>query len=100
MCYFITVMENIPGSGKIGDRRTVGYFESFIDATWALNKNLGDMHETIYDYAVVEEFEPGLYPVRCFDHRKLFEYDYGKNGYFEIKEPECAKRIGNFANIG
>ena len=97
--YFITVIEKIEeikgDFPKFGDRRTWGFFYDKNDAIEALHKNATDMCETIYGYAVIEESYEGICP-NCIN-RQFFKWNHDNQGYFEINEPECVKRIYNFA---
>lgn len=97
--WFITVMEKLePNEYSFADtgcQRTWGYFNSKAMAVAALHSNCTDMWETIYNYAVLEEIGLGIANI-CED-RQWFKFDYKRNGYFEIEEPECVKHLCNFA---
>lgn len=97
--WFITVIEKIEPSDRLmalfGDQRTWGYYKDYEIALQALHENWTDMWEYYYDYAVLEKFSEGILP-DC-QERYWFKYDRERNGYFEIEEPECVKRIWNFA---
>lgn len=43
------------------DTRCVGYFKTFEEAENIILNNVGDINETIYDYAVIENIPEGLY---------------------------------------
>ena len=57
--YFITVFEKVEPSdmlfAEFGDQRTWGYYTEYEYAVTALHKNLTDLHECCYEYAVVEK---------------------------------------------
>lgn len=97
--WFITVFENIEPDerflAKFGLQRTWGYYKDHNTAVQALYENWTDMWEFCYDYALLEQFDEGICPY-C-EERQWFKYDRERNGYFEIDEPECVKRICNFA---
>ena len=97
--WFITVMEKYEPDkqflAKFGDKRTWGYYKDHDIAVQALHENWTDMREFLYDYAVLEQFDEGISP-EC-QERQWFKYDRERDGYFEIDEPECVKRIVNFA---
>ena len=96
--WFITVMEKIEPSEQFlalfGDQRTWGYYKDYEVALLVLHENRTNMWETCYDYAVLEKFDEGICP-DC-QERHWFKYDCERDGYFEIEEPECVKRIVNF----
>lgn len=97
--FFITCFEKIEindyGFPNTGYDRTFGYVETFEIAESCLNKNMYDMHECLYDYAVVEEIGSGIHPdVR---HRWFFKWDNSKEGFYIIKEPEEFKHYCNIA---
>lgn len=55
-----TVGENF---GRWNTRR-VGWFRTYADAEQIVVGNYGDICENFYyEYAVIERFEPGLYPI-------------------------------------
>ena len=97
--WFITVFEKCEPSdqfiAEMGDQRCWGYFECMGDALFALHDNRIDMHEGCYDYAVLEKIGPGISSYA--GERQFFRFDRSRNGYFEIEEPECLKRLVNFA---
>lgn len=99
--YFITVMEKDGseldkyGWPDTGYDRTWGYYANKDDAIFALNNNITDMRETMYEYALLEEISEGI----CGNckSRIFFKYDHEKNGYFEYPEPKELKGLCNFA---
>lgn len=66
-----------------------GYYWNKEEAIDAVNRNVTDMHETIYPYAIIERLEPGLFPVP--KEREWFGWDEDKDGFYEIETPECNK---------
>lgn len=96
--YFIATIEKLPENSNsldTGDIRTVGYFNSYKDAVKRLHDNTCDLYEYTYNYAVIEEVGPGLYP--NVTSRQLFKYDKDKDRYFEIPEPDEIKHLCNFS---
>ena len=81
----------------IGNTRTFGYLETYEDAENALNKNMADMHEALYDYAVIEYFESGLYPICWNADRVFFKWDATKNGFFRCDPIPELENICNIA---
>ena len=98
--WFITVIEKIEYNTKYsglntGCTRCWGFYTSKDTAIQALHKNKTDMWETIYDYAVLEEYYEGISAPTL--RRQFFKFDEEKYGYFEIDEPETVKHTWNFA---
>ena len=81
-----------------GCERSFGFKYSFEDAKRALNENYCDMHETIYKFAVVEELGPYIHPT--VEREVWFEYDFEKDGFFEIEKPQATYGFCNFGMIG
>ena len=98
--WFITVMRKLEKNSKgfleTGCIRCWGFYSNKEDALTTLHKNMTDLWETIYDYAVLEEYYEGISNC-CTLNRQFFKYDVDKNGYFEIEEPECVSHICGFA---
>ena len=97
--YFITVMEKLEENPyyyvDTGCTRCWGFYTSKNTALTALHENWTDMWETIYTYAVLEEYYEGIGASTM--HRQFFKYDKDEDGYFEIDEPECVKHTYDFA---
>ena len=93
--YIITTMtkleQNKLGWPEYGSTRTVGWYESFNDAEKCVVYNNGDIWETCYDYAIIEEVEEGLYPY-C-KPRWFYKYNIETGEYERIEEPELMKHI-------
>ena len=66
-----------------------GYFWDKESAVDAVHRNVTDMHETIYPYAIIERLEPGLFPVP--KEREWFGWVEEKDGFYEIETPDCNK---------
>ena len=63
-----------------------GYFNDLESAIDAVHRNVTDIHETIYPYAVIEELDPGLFPVP--KRRLWFGWCEEKWGFYEIDTRE------------
>ena len=97
--YFITCFE---GYGKtklgwpdIGSSRTVGYYPHKEWAVEDLNSNNLDIHEDMYDYAVIEKIPMGLYPVA--EETIYFKWDEEKQGFYENDGNDMKDCFGNYA---
>ena len=97
--WFITVMTRLETNSKgfleTGSTRCWGFYSNKEDALNTLHENRTDLWETIYDYAILEEYHEGISNSTL--NRQFFKYDMEKDGYFEIKEPECVKHVYGFA---
>jgi hypothetical protein len=95
--FFVTTIE-LKGVTKglpIRDTRTVGWFPTFNLAEYATD-NYGDIHETGYQYAVIEEIAFGFYP--CPPSREFwYEFDKEKEQYIPINKPKEFEKIVNFS---
>ena len=97
--WFITVMRKLEKNSKgfleTGCTRCWGFYSNKEDALNTLHENRTDLWETIYDYAVLEEYHEGI--SNSTMKRQFFKYNMEKDGYFEIEEPECVKNTCGFA---
>lgn len=96
--FFITCFEKV-GLDKLGwldtgAERVFGFVRSFREAKDDLNNNNCDMHEYLYNYAIVEEMKPCIHPEVI--NAWYFKWDEEKNGFFEIEKP---KEFDHFCNI-
>ena len=97
--FFITCFEKCEkderGYFNSGDMRTFGYFDTVEACIQALNENVCDMHECLYEFAVIENIGQGIHP-----HSKevaWFRWDDKRHGFFEIQKPECTCYYSNYA---
>ena len=56
-----------------------GYYWNRDEAVDAAHRNMTDMHEALYPYAIIEQLEPGLFPVP--KERVWFGWDEEKDGF-------------------
>lgn len=82
--YFLIMAKTKRNSDEFIFSDPVGYFETYEEVVKILHSNHCNLIETCYDYAVVEQIPPGLYP--SLKEAIFFKYDSEKNGYFEIKK--------------
>lgn len=73
--------------GEDYDRRVVGWFKTLAEAEGCLKVNCGDVHECRYDYAVIEEVQPGFYS-GAKAPQSWYEWDSELEGYKSIERPE------------
>lgn len=104
--WFVTVVEKMDddecasryndyGFVPTGEQRTWGFYFNREDAVDSLHRNVTDMHEFFYNYAVIEEYDEGISGYT--GERQWFRWDHNKNGFFEIDEPSYVKNIHCFA---
>lgn len=65
-----------------------GYYWDLETAIDAAHRNVTDMHETIYPYAIIERLDYGLFPIP--KERYWLRWDDEKDGFYEIDKPACA----------
>jgi len=87
--YTIHVMEKL-GSPHYG--RTFGWYPYEEWAKRAVKNNECDIHECSYLYAVIEEFEYGVFPLR----KREWWYKWNGKKYISIDKPKKEKRIVNY----
>lgn len=81
------------GFPDMGAQNNVGYYYEFHSAYTAIQENICDIHETVYDAAFLICRFPGLYNPVGSDGRIYFVWDDSKGGYVEADEPEIFKHI-------
>lgn len=96
--YFITCMtkcEEVNGWFNGGTTRCFGYTRTFKEAEEILNKNLYDLYEYCYQYAVVEKLGPYIHP--HVEEEYWFKWNEEKSGFFRINKPEVTYHVCNHA---
>ncbi len=92
--YFITVFQNYDEYGPHG-MRCWGFYTNFSNAIDTVHNNITDLWETIYNYAIVEEYYEGIGNMTF--HRWFFKYNRENDSYEDINEPEELKHYAGFA---
>ena len=97
--FFITCFQKIEkderGRLRVGAERTFGFRETLALVEEALNNNICDMHEYLYNYAVVEEMGPYIHP--DVEQEVWFQWDCERKGFFRIEKPPETYGVCNFA---
>lgn len=97
--YFITVFEKLEldnlGWSDTGYNRTWGFYTDKEIAFQCVHENWTDLEETIYHYALIEEYTEGI--GHWTGYRQWFRFDLEKKGYVEIDEPEGYNHFSCFA---
>ena len=92
--YFITVFKEY---NEYGPRmmRCWGFYKDFSEAMATVRHNVTDLWETIYEYAIIEEYHEGIGGYNF--NRWFFRYNQFTNEYVPIDEPEGLKHYAGFA---
>jgi len=75
-----------------GDRRCVGWFESFSEADYAIRHNHKNIHNDMYNYAIIEVMEDGV----LINETNRVLYKWNGQQYEPIAEPEILSKYRNF----
>lgn len=100
--YTVTVFQKISHNTSLasqhiydfGERRCVGWFDCFDEANCAVENNFSDMRDGTYDYAIIEEMEPGILTVDLA--RVVYKWNEQKCGYEKIDTPPELTHASNF----
>ena len=92
--YFITVFNSYDNRGP-HNIRCWGFYDNFNDANQAVRRNFTDMWETIYDFAVIEEYLLGISGYNF--NRWFYKYNIEMDMYDRIDEPEELQHYAGFA---
>lgn len=98
--YFITAMTE-PTEGKLGwpdySSRCFGYYETFEEADQRVRQNAMDIHECLYDLAVIEKIDPGIHSIP--DNGIWYKY-VGNDTWEPTEKPALLKQFINMARVG
>ena len=101
--FIVTTMEKLEkdmdklGWLETGCTSTAGYYNKLSEAQRAVMNNMGDINETVYDYAVIEEIPPGFYQHSI--NSWFYKFDYDKKVYEEIDKPSFVHECFVFSRI-
>ena len=70
------------------------WYQSFKNAYSSVTENCYDINERCYNYALIKEVYEGLYNPAV--NRWWFKFDWTKEEYIEIKDPEFVKETCGF----
>ena len=96
--YFITCFqkyEKVNGWPEIGASRTFGYYNYRDWAIEDLHRNNTDLHEMLYNYAIIEKIPGGL--SQLAEEKIFFKWDEERRGFFEVDGAEFEDCFGNYA---
>ena len=83
----------------VHEKRTVAWYSDLKTAKKCITENWGDIHETGYNYASIEETLSGLYPFIEKEHWYEWKGKSKKIGdgkYIPCEKPERFKNVVNF----
>ena len=66
-----------------GEKRCVGYYALLTDAQKAVEQNLNNIHNDLYEYCVIEETTEGI----CKYGKKIYVYQWENGHYKRITTP-------------
>ena len=89
--YVIGCMIKLEPFGNFGHVAPMGFFTNKQDAFEAVVNNSCDINETIYDYAIIEEVQEGLYP--CSTARWFFKFNRETKKYDFMEEPKFMNHL-------
>lgn len=79
-----------PDTGATAD---MGFYYDIDDAIRAMNENVCDIRETVYDAGFILVQFPGLYQCADTSQRMYFRWDDARQGYFQQEEPIIFRHI-------
>lgn len=81
-----------------GERWCVGWYEDFLEAETAVVNNWGNLHNDMYEYAIIEEMEPGI----CMSDRNRFLYKWNSacDQYERIEDDKIPQEVKTCSNFG
>ena len=74
-----------------GDKRCVGYYSLLENAKYAVEHNLKNIYDNLYEYCIIEETPEGIYKYS----KNIYVYKWNKDHYEPIETPlELSKVCG------
>jgi hypothetical protein len=77
------------------DANHYAWYDSFELAEKCVTHNLGDIHETIYDWVIIEQYEFNVSNSVAVN-RWVYKFDEITEKYKRVEEPEC---LNNSINL-
>ena len=92
---FSAKMNGTFGMANTYGSRTVGYYPSLEEAKKCIEENHGDIQESYYKYAVIEDVEPGLY--RSTESTSIwYKWSKAQEKFLPIDKPAQLSQIVGF----
>lgn len=99
--WFVTMIETETDDStpdvNTKDHRCWGFCTSFEEAEQAVLQNVTDIHEEWYQWAVIEEYGPGVPTLSAIGAERWYHWNELYSRYHEVKQPDWAKNIVNWA---
>lgn len=97
--YFVTAIchkEHDPDQPHLkNESRCFGYFQTSEEAIRAADDNLGDMHERLYNYLIIEEIPWGIFAT--VKSELWYHWNY-ETGHWDARfKPDFSKQIINWS---
>lgn len=93
--YFVTTIRTKDNDMSGRCTRCIGYWPELSQAKYIITNNNLD-EAGYYNYAVIEKFGPGLYPMCRLNETKGMWYRLYKNKVVKIKIPRRFKQVRSF----
>ncbi len=92
-----TVSAHYSGDGSMGsyEHHTFGYYLSEEEARDAARRNVGSMHECLYEWLVIEKIAPGIFAMG--EVVQWYQWSYGGVQWVECDAPAWSRGIVNFS---
>lgn len=88
-----TVNPSFLACDEVTQKRTWGYYTVINEAMMAVFKNYGNMRDCLYDYLVIEHYEPGVIAIAKLEDW----YKWENNRWICCSKPEWARGVVNWA---
>src|SRR5688572_2194812 len=75
--FTITSIVHVDGE-KGTSQRCFGWYPKLAEAQAAVKANLGDLEEALYNWLVIEQYEPGIHAMALSEH--WYEWIEGEDG--------------------
>lgn len=99
MSIFTITLVSTPDNPQESDiTRCIGYLPTLQEAKDAVMSNQGEMHECLYNYAVIEEHRPGLW--RNTVEEYWFAWKEEKKSWYSCKKPAKYRQFATVTGFG
>ena len=93
--YTVTTIQTFEDPKQPKRKRCVGFFYDINDAKQAVLENWLDIaEEGRYNYAVIEDFQQGLYSIG--EEKNQLWFEWNNESYIPIEKPARFRRVVNF----
>ena len=96
--FTVTVIDIAFDNTRTDDKRCLGFFHAYIGAKNSIEKNIGEMHECKYDYAVIEEVKEGIWQQTLSE--TWYSWNYEDEKWAQCKKPLKYREFMTTCNFG